>query len=724
MSSLQVDAEAARAQLERILSSPLFRRAGRGSALLRYLVGHAIEERPGPLKEYTVGVEALGRGPSFDPRVDPIVRAEASRLRDRLQRYYETAGASDPVLIRLPKGSYVPTLALRVEAPASGPEGPVSPSPDRHRLRPTWAIPALALLLLLVLALSARSPGTALTSAPLRVFDVELDAPWRLDSDVGPNFALSPDGTRLALVGRDPDGRTHLYARPLAEPSIRPLPGTEGARSPFFSPDGEWVGFWAGGSIRKVAFAGGDPVILAPATDLLGASWGEDGTIVAAISPTGRLWRVPEAGGEPGLLLDLSAEGSQPVWPHVLPGGRTVLYTVLSPAGADLSAVEAHALDTGQRSSLVRGGSFGRQLTGGYLAYVNQGTLYAVRFDERTLTVSGTPVPLLADVAYSGTFGFAQFDVDRTGTTVHRRSPEGGRFLMEWLDDGGTRGAVLEAAGRYGWPTLSPGGGKVALSRNAGGRSDLWVHDLAGGRGRSLPGAEEFVSTLWRSDSELLLGGLQGMAVVDVTEGTPPRRLTRTAKLQIPWSLSPDGAWLAYHEMDPATGFDLWTVPLSREGEGVVLGTPSPFLATPAYETFPTFSPDGRWIAYSSNESGRHEIYVRSFPDGTATVRVTEGGGRTPRWAPSGEILFLGADRRVRAVPLETEGATLVPGAPRLLSPVPLGDTGVLPGYDVAADGEMVLGLTSPTAQDGTVSGNRVTFSVNLASEVERRLPR
>ena len=225
-------------------------------------------------------------------------------------------------------------------------------------------------------------------------------------SEVGPDIVLSPDGTRIVFVARGGDGIARLHTRRLAEPTVNELPGTEGARVPFLSPDGQWVGFWASGHLKKTAIAGGSPLVLCDAVDLLGGSWGDDGNIIAAVS-FGRLARVIAASGQSTVIADLAAESIDPRWPQVMPGARQVLFTAVGPQGPNAANIEALSLTDGTRKVLVRGGTYGRYLPDGHLIYVNQGTLYAVRFDLARMEVSpGTPTPLIDDVLYSFTFRF------------------------------------------------------------------------------------------------------------------------------------------------------------------------------------------------------------------------------------------------------------------------------------------------------------------------------
>jgi serine/threonine-protein kinase len=725
-------------QLERVLASPAFQRSQRSSALLRYIVERTLAGETDRLKEYTLGAEALGRGTEFDPRTDPTVRAEASRLRDRLERYYETEGADDSLVFELPRGGYVPRISARSrpmpaadsEAPSAQAESSQPTKAIRSRGSRVWIAVGVAVLALALIVLAARrstrAPVSPTASAPLQQFDVDLRADATLGSEVGPDVVLSADGTRIVFVARDSVGLSHLYVRRLSEPTAVRLAGTEGARVPFLSPDGRWVGFWSSGKVKRTPVDGGAPMVLCDATDLLGASWGSDGEIVAAINPTGRLWRIPEAGGAPRPFVDLSAEAAAPTWPQLLPGGAGVIYTAVTGAGADRANVEVYSTDADTSRVLVRGGTFGRYLPGGWLAYVNQGTLYAVPFDSARLEVTGQPVPLLGDVAYSRTFGYAHVDVARSGTLVYRRSARSGQFVVAWIERGGRSTPVLSVAGRYDWPSLSQDGRLLALSVFESGAGEIRVLDHATGEVRHLPtGTADHSGLIWWPDGKLLLfGGRNGLATASVSDsaGEAVHRLSGEPGIRVPWSLDSSATLLAYHELDPVTGFDLWTVPVTRTADGVTLGTPEPFLRTRAFEVYPTFSPDGRWIAYSSNESGRYDVYVRAIPNDGRKFRVSNGGGRVPRWSPNGrEILYQSDDQRVMVASYRSSDGSFEADPPHPWGGDPLADTGVYPGFDVARGGERIVALLPAARADERQARNHVSVMFNFLDEVRRR---
>ena len=715
-------------QLERVLSSSVFRRAERSSALLRFIVEQTLDGRADRLKEYTLGAEALGRGESFDPRTDPVVRAEASRLRTRLEQYYETAGGSDAVLVTLPKGTYVPQIVPRpaaIEETASPPP-PDSPSSVSRSLIYQWLPWACAVVAIALAAVVwIRGGPRPDTPEPVVQFEVELKSNGVLASDVGTAVVISPDGTRVVFVSRTADGRTHLSSRRLEQPKAIPLPGTDGARGPFVSPDGRWVGFWADGKLKKISVDGGSPVILCDASDLLGASWGEGDTIIAALGAQGKLWRIPAEGGVPQVAIDISPESTGARWPQILPGGQFVMYTATTGAGADRARIEVQSIRGGNRKVLVSGGAFGRYLTSGHLAYVNQGTLYAMPFDLEQLAVRGVAVPVLDDVSYSPLFGYAQLDVSETGTLVYRRGAESGLSVVDWIDRAGKRTPLLAKPGRYAWLRLSPDGHRFAITATESGAGSILLHDIQKGettRITNRPG--DYTGLTWLPNgASLLFGGAGGMAWIPTNRSADSTPLMGVGVNQTPWSVAPDGRRLAYYERNPETGFDLWTVGVATHTAGLELEVPKPFLHTRAFEVYPSFSPDGRWLTYASNESGAWEVYVRRFPDKGTKVRVSSSGGSVPRWSSNGrELLYRTEAHQIMVVTYTSGPDTFVSTAPAPWPHLRLADTGVLPNFDVSAEGERVLALMPVARPEEQQSVNHVTFMLNASEEIRRRI--
>jgi serine/threonine-protein kinase len=722
VSSSTIASNVVLAHLSRVLSSSTFRGADRSAAVLRFLVESAVRGDADRLKEYTVGVEALGRGASFDPRTDPIVRAEASRLRSRLERYYADEGQTDDLIIELPKGKYVPRFAAR---PVRSAETPMRPRWPKRRTIAWLMAGSAAMLGAFVVGAWVAKPSPASPGAPIMRLDVQLQSHGLIGSEVGTDVAVAPDGSGVVFVSTDSAGMPRLRAgRFDGSPSVD-LPGTNGARGPFWSPDGRWVAFWARGQLKKVPRDGGSPVVLCDASDLLGGSWGEDGRLVMSLNSTGKLWRVPAAGGTPTPIIDLGAGGGAPHWPQILPDGKTILYTVIGAQGADRAAIEAVSLADTHRTVLVRGGTYGRFVPPHYLTYVNQGTLYAMRFDPKRMATSGSPVPIFDGVAYSSTFGYAQLSISDRGVAVYRRAPGQGQSIVAAIDSAGHATPLIDAPGRYTWPAISPDGRRLAVSTVESGQTSISIFDNLNDRAhRTVSVASAGPASAWMPDGRsLVLGGVQGLAWIPA-EGGSPKMLVQTGSVSAPWSVARDGRRLAFGAMSPTTAFDIWTVPVTASSDGLRAGAPDAFLRSPFFETYPTFSPDGRWLAYTSNETGSWEIYVRAFPGNGKPVQVSRDGGRVPRWSREGRQLFFATDdRRIMVAAYQVRDGAFVSGLPRQWSPVRLADTGVLPGFDLFPDGRRAVALLPASGSDELETANHVTLMLNFLDELRRRVP-
>jgi serine/threonine-protein kinase len=705
--------------LERVLASTAFRQAERSAGLLRYLVERSLNGSGDRVKEYTVGTEFLGRGKDFDPRTDPIVRAEASRLRGRLERYYETDGQSDAVVIELPKGTYALRFHVRPPAAAAPAQAAIpEPQGPPRRLILGFTLGTLATLAAFAAGVwSARSAPVAPT--PLHL-EVRLQADERIASDVGTDVVIAPDGSRIVFVSIDSLGATHLRVRRLDGGAVVDLRGTTGGRAPFWSPDSRWIGFWAAGQLRKIAVDGGSPVVLCAAPDLLGASWGADGTIIAAIDVTSRLVRVDASkGGTPIPVVDLSADSAVPRWPQVLPGGRHVLYTAIAGAGVDEAAIEVASLADGKRSVLVEGGTFGRYSAPHYLTYVNQGTLYALRFDPRSLEIRGEKSPVLENVSYSATFGYAQFSVSNNGVAVYRSAVSSGPLVVALVDSAGRQTPLLDTPGSYAWPSVSPDRRHLALVVVESGVAGLSVFTNLGERARFAWNAPGLQGGVWTHDGRYLVSRrLSGGVAWLPSSGGQPRDLIDNGQLSVPWSFGPGDRSLTFAVVDTSTMFDLWTAPIEK-GAALRAGAATHILRTRAIETYPAVSHDGRWLAYSSNESGVLELYVRSLADTSIKVPIARGGG-VPRWSKTGRQLFyMTRDHRLMAADYSATGRSFVPAKPRQWTPVRFADTGVLPNYDLFDDRHVVALL--PVTRDDA-HATHVAMIMAFPEELRRKL--
>jgi serine/threonine protein kinase/Tol biopolymer transport system component len=561
---------------------------------------------------------------------------------------------------------------------------------------------------------------------PLVRLEVDLGPDVSLDSPRGADTILSPDGTRLVYVSQ-----RRLFTRRLDQPKATELAGTQGAYAPFFSPDGEWVAFFATGKLQKISVEGGSAITLCDTATAEGGSWGEDGNIIAALTGAGGvLSRIPAAGGAPAPLTQLTGGEATHRWPQILPGGKAVLFTSsASGAAFDGANVEVVSLADHQRKTLQRGGTFGRYLPAsngtGHLVYINKGALFAVPFDPEKLEVRGTPSPVLDGVAYSTANGSAQFDFSRSGTLVYRSggAAQGNLVTVQWLDAAGKTQPLLAKPGVYQRPHVSPDGQRLALDDG----SDIWVYEARrdtmtrltfGGGTNTIP--------VWSPDGHYIafLGPGGGIWSVRSDGASKSQPLIQGKNVLVPFSFTPDGKRLVYDEVNPVTAYDIWTVTIESDGTGLRAGKPESFLQTPADERNPTFSPDGHWLAYASNESGTYEVYVRAFPDKGGKWQISNAGGTYPLWSSNGhELFFRGDDNRIMVATYAAKADSFVPDKPRLWSDKQLANFGIIgtANYDLAPDGKRIAALMPVDTAEGQKAQNHVIFLENFFDEVRRR---
>jgi serine/threonine-protein kinase len=301
----------------------------------------------------------------------------------------------------------------------------------------------------------------------------------------------------------------------------------------------------------------------------------------------------------------------------------------------------------------------------------------------------------------------------------------GGQFLLAWIDETGKTTPLLAKPGQYGWPRLSPDGQRLALTETESGSDVLMVHSIRDNqtmRVETLAGTYGF--PLWTRDGQMLVvGGAKGLAVVDPTGAGRPQALLRSDAVQIPWSFSPDGHFLAYYQMDPSNGFDLWTVPVQKNGATLNAAQPQPFLQSRNFEVYPSFSPDGRWLAYSSNETGAWEVYVRAFPDDGTKVRVSTAGGRVPVWVPNKPALVYETDQQaLMQLTYTVRDGSFVASKPIPWGRTALGNAGVLANFDVASDGRHIVALMPTPASESQTVRDHAMFILNFPELVRRQL--
>jgi len=562
---------------------------------------------------------------------------------------------------------------------------------------------------------------------PLVRLDVDLGHDVYLNALGGSDIILSPDGTRIAYLSR-----SRLFTRKLDQLSATELPITPGATSPFFSPDGQWIGFAASGKLRKISVVGGAEVVLCDAaSSYTGADWGEDGNIVASLRISGGLSRVPSTGGTPTPVTELQGEERTHRWPQILPGGKAILFTVENlTVGFDDARIDVVTLADHSRKTLQRGGTYGHYLAGpggkGYLVYVNKGTLFAVSFDPEKLETIGSPVPVLQQVSYSAMFGSAKISFSRTGTLVYRsRELEASRVVIEWLDAEGKSQALLDKPGLFVNPHFSPDGERLAVA-NDDVHSGIWIYDIRRDTLSPLTGERDGTHPVWTPDGRYIVyQAPDGISYARADGGSEPQTLTGSKEFRYPSAFSPDGKRLAFYQ-GGAQGFDLWTMPVEREGEKLKAGTPELFQHTSG-ERGATFSPDGRWLAYSSSESGGSQVYVRAFPDKGGHWQVSSDGGSSPIFSRNAKELFffdVPVDRIMMAS-YSINGDSFVAEKPRPWSQQGVALTmggAVGAQYDVAPDGKRIA-VGTYSGGSAQQDAGHVILLENFVDELQRKAP-
>jgi serine/threonine-protein kinase len=599
-----------------------------------------------------------------------------------------------------------------------------------------WGVAGAAVAgLMLMLMWSAPWRAEKPVDRPLVRLDVDLGADVSLGapSTGGSSVAISRDGTRLVYASGTP---TKLFTRRLDQPKATELPGTQGASKPFFSPDSQWVGFVGGNKLNKISVEGGAVVPLqdvGSGITIAGASWSEDGSIL--VSQVGKgLVRIPAGGGPPETIVELGTRERALARPQLLPGGKAILFVATTSLGVDTYTIEVVTLADRHRKIVVRGGHSPRYVPtpngAGHVIYANKATLFAVPFDLERLETRGTAVPVLDDVAFEASTGVAQFDVSETGTLVYRRASGGASALttLQWVDPTGKKEPLRAKPGAYQFLSLSPDGKRVALVVAEGGSQDVWVYDpRRDAMTRLTSGGTIYRTPLWTPDGQYVVFTPYGDGILQArADGTSQPRALTQGKFQIPWSFTPDGKRLAYFEI--AASIQIWTVPLEDHGGQLRAGKPELFLKSRFTDVDPSFSPDGRWLAYQSDESGTDEVYVRPFPPPSSGQggkwQISNNGGRAPRWPRNGHELVYQSGDQMMAASYTVNGDTFVAEQPRVWIPK-LGATVIanMVTWDLAPDGTRVAVVAPVEPAEASKEDHEVVFLLNFFDELRRRVP-
>jgi Tol biopolymer transport system component len=683
-------------------------------------------------------VEVLSKEPDLSALPEPARFIVERCLRKDVRKRWQAIG---DVRIALEEGAQAP----------SGEIPTATTAPPANNWLP-WALTGL-------LFLAAVGASIAAWRVLHAAADTNADLPvMRFESDLGADFgrlyastfaAISPDGRRLIYTVHGANGEQILAMRMMDQSKATPIAGTEGGRDPFFSTDGQWLGFFADTKLKKISVSGGAPVVLAEARNARGASWGEGGMIIASLINTNGLYRVAADGtSAPQELTSLTGGESTHRWPQVLPGGHVALFTVSDNlSDYENASVEAVDIKTGARKVLQSGAYFGRITSNGILLYVHGGAVFAevisgasgeVR-DIKSLVPQGNPVAVLSDVASLSSSGAGQFDFSDNGVFLYASGKAAPDMwsMVGW--DGPTGAAVFGAGSNktqtqifksqpYFTPRFSPDGKRLALGIESRGL-DVYVYDFQSDALTRLTfGGQLAYNPVWAPDGRHLIyqqvsGDTQSIEWIRSDGAGGAQKLLEAKAQMTPRSFSPDGKFLAYHT-GTQTNSDIYFLPLDlTDPDHPRPGKPQLFVGTPANEVMPAISPDGRWVAYSSDESGTYEVYVRPFrSDVGGKWQISANGGTSPIWSHNGKNLYFDSlDNRIMLATYTVNGQSFVANKPRqwsdheLISPT--GD----PSYDISPDGKTIVALVHSTLPGGEQAAVKATFLLNFFEELKRR---
>jgi len=596
---------------------------------------------------------------------------------------------------------------LRWIASSGSSSSPAPPVRLGRRLRGhvLWAVVVAALLAVLVWTnLQGREPARTLRSFLIPPAEMGFD----FTGDFSGPPAITADGTAVAFCARSPKERDSIWVQSLSDLTAKKLEGTEGASFPFWSADGRFVGFFADGHLKKVPASGGPVTVLAEAPNPRGGSWNQDNVILYEPDYRDSLWRISAAGGTPVRLTKLEAgKHTTHRWPRFLPDGKHFLFFATNHSGGSEQGIYFGSLQDGSYKRVLDADS-DAQYASGYLLYHLQSALLAQKFDLAAGAVSGDPVPVADLVEYDVGTWHTTFTASQNGLLIYEPGSKTLGTDLFWLDRSGkTLGKVAERAFYKGSGQLSPDGKRLAISMGDP-QADIWVFDLArGSRTRLTFGGATHLMPSWSADGQRVVyvrqsgatvttgtslcarlanGGGQEEVLMEGDHSSPPLSL-----LSPQWSH--DGRYLLHMEQSGPSGAGVWALPMTGEKKPfAIVQPPSPQARIVQFR----LSPDGRWLAYSSTESGREEVYVTHFPSGAGRWQVSQTGGTFPAWrGDSKEIYFTGQDGSFNAASVNTKSEEFELDQVRALFQMsytsPLGTP-----YDVTPDGQRFVFATYP----------------------------
>ncbi|HEV2063116.1 MAG TPA: hypothetical protein VGS00_01035, partial [Thermoanaerobaculia bacterium] len=527
---------------------------------------------------------------------------------------------------------------------------------------------------------------------------------------------ISPDGRYLAFNATDSEGKSRIWVRALNALSAQALQGTEGTTRPFWSPDSRFLAFFAEGKLKKIEVAGGPAQKICDAPTGADGSWSPEGVILYDGRSNDPIYRVSAAGGVPAVAAKAEAARKETSvgWPEFLPDGRHFLYLVNGQKPED-SAYRIGLLDSTESKPLAPAQTQVTYAPPGFLLFVRDKTLVAQPFDAKALKTRGEPVPLAEHVG-TDSVGLARFSVSRDGALAYRTGESGARLL--WIDRSGRELDAIGDHGEYGSPALSRAGDRLAFGLNdsRSGKTDVWIRDLARGvNSRFTFGTGNNISPLWSPDGGTIVFSSDREGNYDLYEKPATgqgeeKLLLKNDEFKFACNWSRDGQYIAYSSAGKKTGWDTWALPTFGDRK------PIPVITGSFNEFLPSFSPDGRFIAFVSNESGRPEIYVQTFPGRGGKWQVSTSGGSDASWRGDGkELFYRAADQKLMAVDIQL-GSSFQAGIPRALFLARVQPGNARNKYVASADGQRFL-FVAPLGREAIVP---TTVVLNWNAELGR----
>ena len=616
-------------------------------------------------------------------------------------------------------------IAEQAQGPQAAMPAPGGIAKRGVRERLAWVLGTVAILAIVALVAAIfyfRRPAAEVKAVRFTVVVPEKQS-FPVVANTPSYLSISPDGSKLAFVTLA-TGFYELWLRDLDSQNAQLLPGTEEAWAPFWSPDSRYIAFTAGSLLKKISASGGPAETITASGSNGKGTWNRDGTILFSTGPGSPIFRVSSAGGSATSVTSLDAAQQQiaHIWPFFLPDGKRFLYTAISSNPAN-SGIYVGSLDSKMTELILKAGSVALYSPPGYLLFVRAATLFAQPFDADRLELKGDAVPIAEGVQFNAASGGAAVAVSGNGVLAYRLVASNAQIKLVWVDRKGAEQPLPAPPHAYRNPRLSPDGQRVAVTIDEQG-SQEWLFDIGRGTLTRLTFDGGYNGGMaWAPDGKRLAFGSDRAGPRNLFwqladgSGGVERLGTSNIGTQVAGSWSPDGQTLAFEQSAPGTGYDLWVLRLSDPlpGPGQTR-KPQVFLQTRFNEIAPRFSPDGRWLAYASDESGRYEIYVQPYPGPGGKWQVSTEGGTEPVWARNGE-LFYRNEGKVMVVETTTK-PTFSAGNPKTLFEGRYATFNTLPDYDVTPDGQRFL-FTKPSeeAQSG------ISVVVNWVEGLKQEIP-